>query len=108
MPQAIVTARFVEWFWTLSAEQQEELAVEVEVLERGGVRVAGMARSRYGIREMTVDHRDGQFVVLYAISENGDPVLLVGADRPPDRTTASALVSEAEQAWENYLKDPES
>ena len=81
------TNEFVDWYSTLSEEEQDEMTARVEVLEAGGPglgrpMVDQVHQSRHAhMKELRVP---GGLRVLFAFDPRRVAILLIGGDKSPD------------------------
>jgi hypothetical protein len=108
--EIIVTDEFVEWYGSLSLEEQLSVERYVTMLEDAGATLpfpysCGIKNSRYSaMRELRVQHAGRPYRVLYAFDPVRNAVLLVGGEKTGDDRWYATAIKLAEKLWEEYLE----
>lgn len=108
--EIIVTDEFVEWYGSLSLEEQLSVERYVTMLEDAGATLpfpysSGIKNSRYSaMRELRVQHAGRPYRVLYAFDPVRNAVLRVGGEKTGDDRWYATAIKLAEKLWEEYLE----
>ena len=108
----VTTAAFRSWWSSLSLDAKAAVAHDIEVLRRIGPtlgrphadHVHGSRHSN--LKELRTRHRSRQWRVLFAFDSNRRGVLLSGAAKTSDKRAFSALMSHAEELFDQHLQTP--
>lgn len=103
------TDEFGRWWEALSADEQESVAVAVELLEARGPHLpypysSDVRTSRYGqMRELRMQHAGRPIRVLYAFDPRRVAVLLLGGDKTGHDRWYETMVPRADALLEEHL-----
>jgi len=107
------TDEFERWWNNLTEEEQDSVAVAVELLEERGPELrhphsSGVESSRHGrMRELRVQHAGRPFRVLYAFDPRRVAILLIGGDKTGDDRWYETFVPVADGLYDEHLKQLE-
>lgn len=110
MAEVVVTDEFRGWYEDLSIDEQESVFRVVILLEGRGVSLgfpysSAIQGSRYGMRELRIQHQGRPYRVLYAFDLERQAVLLLGGDKTGHDRFYEEYVPKAEVIWERYLAE---
>lgn len=104
------TDEFEQWWNSLSEEEQDSVAVAVELLEARGPELphpysSKVARSRHGhMRELRIQHAGRPYRVLYAFDPRRVAILLIGGDKTGDDRWYERVVPLADRLYDGHLR----
>lgn len=104
------TDEFEQWWNGLSEEEQDSVAVAVELLEERGPELrhphsSGVQSSRHGrMRELRVQHTGRPFRVLYAFDPRRVAILLIGGDKTGDDRWYEKFVPVADGLYDQHMR----
>ena len=105
-----VTDEWLEWFEALPAEQQDEVAAVVGLLEAKGPHLpfpysSGVATSRYShMRELRMQVHGRPFRTLYAFDPRRVAILLIAGDKTGDDRWYDVFVPKADSLYDEHLE----
>lgn len=110
MVEIVVTDEFRAWYEDLSIDEQESVFRVVTLLQGRGVSLgfpysSAIQGSRYGMRELRIQHQGRPYRVLYAFDVERQAVLLLGGDKTGNDRFYEEYVPKAEVIWERYLAE---
>src|SRR5260221_9672705 len=102
MVEVVGTYEFAEWFDELDADDQDDVARLVDMLEVAGVTLpfpysSAIEGSRYALRELRIKSRGKQIRVFYAFDPSRQAVLLLGGDKTGDDRFYETFIPKAER-----------
>ena len=103
------TAEFGAWWDSLSLEEQESLAVSVELLRAKGPALryphsSGVAKSKHGhMRELRTQHSGRRWRTLYAFDQRRCAILLIGGDKTGNDRWYDVYVPVADRLYNEHL-----
>jgi hypothetical protein len=108
--EVIACDEFTDWYQSLDDADSAAVYEAVGWLEACGValgypRSSAIRGSRYALRELRIQSQGRPLRVLYAFDPDRQAVLLLGADKTGDDRFYKWAVPQAEQRWEDYLKE---
>ena len=108
--EVIYTDELEHWYRQLTADEQEDLAVVVQLLENFGIQLAhphssALKGTRHPLRELRPKRGYSPLRVAYAFDPRRDAVLLLGGDKRKDARLYPKLISQAQTIWEKYLAE---
>lgn len=104
------TDEFERWWNGLTEEEQDSVAVGVELLEERGPELrhphsSGVESSRHArMRELRVQHAGRPFRVLYAFDPRRVAILLLGGDKTGDNRWYEKFVPLADGLYDQHLR----
>lgn len=104
------TDEFGEWWERLSAEEQESVAVSVQLLEERGPSLgfphsSGINGSRHGhMRELRTQHEGRPYRTLYAFDPRRSAILLIGGDKTDDDRWYDINVPLSDRLYDEHLE----
>ncbi len=106
------TNEFGEWFDELTADEQEDGAYVVRLLEQDGLGLrhpysSALAASKYAFRELRPKKGASPLRVIYAFDPRRDAVLILGGDKGSDAKFYRRIIKRAETIWKDYLAEQE-
>ena len=107
------TDEFERWWDRLTEEEQDSVAVAIELLEERGPDLrqphsSGVESSRHGrMRELRVQHAGRPFRVLYAFDPRRVAILLIGGDKTGDDRWYEKFVPLADGLYDEHLRQLE-
>ena len=113
MADVLFTDEFETWWGSLTAEEQESVAHDVNILRDQGValrfpRSSGISFSKHpNMRELRIQHQGRPFRVLYAFDPNRAAVLLIGGDKTGKNRWYETFVPVADRLYDEHLADLE-
>jgi hypothetical protein len=101
MVEVVGTDEFADWFDELDADDQDDVARLVDMLEVAGVTLpfpysSAIEGSRFALRELRVRSRGKQIRVFYAFDPSRQAVLLLGGDKTGDDRFYETFIPKAE------------
>lgn len=105
-----VTDEWLEWFSALSAEEQEELAASIGLLEAKGPHLpfpysSGVTTSRHSrMRELRSQVKGRPFRTLYAFDPRRVAILLIAGDKTGDDRWYEVFVPRADHLYDEHLR----
>ena len=111
MIDVLFADEFETWWSSLTAEEQESIAHDVNILREQGVnlgfpRCSGISSSRHRhMRELRIQHRGHAFRVLYAFDPNRAAVLLIGGDKTGNDRWYEIFIPIADRLYDEYLAE---
>ena len=108
MVEVIFTYEFESWWNDLTAEQQEDVAVVVDILEVQGVTLgyphsSAIKDSRFPLREIRVQSAGRPIRVFYAFDPRQRAALLIGGDKTGQDRFYEEMIPKAEAIWKEYI-----
>ncbi len=104
------TDEFGDWWESLSAEEQESIAVTVKLLEERGPSLgfphsSAINGSRHGhMRELRTQHNGRPIRTLYAFDPRRSAILLFGGDKTGDNRWYEINVPLADRLYDEHLE----
>ncbi len=104
------TDEFGDWWESLSADEQESVAVSVRLLEERGPSLgfphsSGINGSRHGhMRELRTQHDGHPYRTLYAFDPRRSAILLIGGDKTGDGRWYETNVPLADRLYDEHLE----
>ena len=104
------TDEFGDWWESLSADEQESVAVSVRLLEERGPshgfpHSSGINGSRHGhMRELRTQHEGSPYRTLYAFDPRRSAILLIGGDKTGDGRWYETNVPLADRLYDEHLE----
>jgi hypothetical protein len=105
-----VTDEWLAWFEGLSAEEQEELAASIGLLEAKGPHLpfpysSGVTSSRHShMRELRTQVHGRPFRTLYAFDPRRVAILLIAGDKTGDDRWYDVHVPQADDLYDEHLE----
>ena len=105
-----VTDEWLEWFEALTAEEQEEIAATIGLLENGGPHLpfpysSGVASSRHShMRELRAQVHGRPYRTLYAFDPRRIAILLIAGDKTGDNRWYDVFVPRADDLYDEHLR----
>lgn len=105
-----VTDEWLEWFEALSAEEQDEVAAVIGLLEVKGPHLpfpysSGVTTSRHShMRELRTQVRGRPLRTLYAFDPRRVAILLIAGDKTGDDRWYDVFVPKADRLYDEHLK----
>lgn len=105
-----VTNEWLAWFEELSAEEQEELAASIGLLEAKGPHLpfpysSGVTSSRHShMRELRTQVHGRPFRTLYAFDPRRVAILLIAGDKTGDDRWYEVNVPRADDLYDEHLE----
>jgi hypothetical protein len=104
-----VTDEWLAWFEGLSAEEQEELAVSIGLLEAKGPHLpfhsSGVTSSPHShMRELRTQVHGRPFRTLYAFDPRRVAILLIAGDKTGDDRWYDVHVPQADDLYDEHLE----
>ena len=105
------TDEFGAWWTDLSADEQEDVAASVGLLERRGPNLghpfsSAIRSSRHGnMRELRVQHAGRPYRVLYAFDPRRTAILLIGGDKTGNDRWYEENVPRADRLYDDHLEE---
>ena len=105
-----VTDERLEWFDTLSVEEQEEIAATIGLLENRGPHLpfpysSGVASSRHShMRELRTQVQGHPYRTLYAFDPRRVAILLIAGDKTGDNRWYEVFIPRADSLYDEHLK----
>ncbi len=105
-----VTDEWLEWFSELSAEEQEEIAASIGLLEAKGPHLpfpysSGVSTSRHSrMRELRSQVKGRPFRTLYAFDPRRVAILLIAGDKTGDDRWYEVFVPRADDLYDEHLR----
>lgn len=109
--EVLFTDEFEIWWNSLTLEEQESVAHDVNILRQQGTalrfpRSSGIAQSKHShMRELRIQHHGRPFRVLYAFNPERAAVLLIGGDKTGNTRWYEIFVPIADRLYDEHLKD---
>jgi len=104
------TDEFEKWWRTLSEDEQDAVAVKVELLERHGpalsrphADVVHSSRHQH-MKELRIQHGGRPYRVLFAFDPRRTAILLVGGDKTGNDRWYEEFVPLADRLYEEHLE----
>lgn len=113
MVEVLYTDEFEGWWNSLTAEEQETVDHDVNILREKGValsfpRSSGISSSKHRhMRELRIQHQGRPFRVLYAFDPNRAALLLIGGDKTGNDRWYEIFVPIADRLYDQHLKELE-
>lgn len=107
------TDEFGDWWESLTAEEQESIAVSVHLLEDRGPSLgfphsSAINGSRHGhMRELRTQHNGRPIRTLYAFDPRRSAILLIGGDKTGDNRWCETNVPLADRLYDEHLEQLE-
>ncbi len=107
--EVVATPEWAQWWSSLTAPQQDEVASAVGLLRRRGPTLpfpysSGIRGSRLGhLRELRVQAKGVPLRTLYAFDPRRVAVLLVGGDKSGGRRWYARSIAQAERLYGEHL-----
>jgi len=107
------TDEFGGWWESLTAEEQESIAVSVRLLEDRGPSLgfphsSAINGSRHGhMRELRTQHNGRPIRTLYAFDPRRSAILLIGGDKTGDNRWYEINVPLADRLYDEHLEQLE-
>ncbi len=107
------TDEFGDWWESLTAEEQESIAVSVCLLEDRGPSLgfphsSAINGSRHGhMRELRTQHNGRPIRTLYAFDPRRSAILLIGGDKTGDNRWYEINVPLADRLYDEHLEQLE-
>ncbi|MNF93889.1 hypothetical protein D3C84_765800 [compost metagenome] len=104
------TDEFGGWWETLTADEQESVAVSVRLLEERGPALgfphsSGINGSRHShMRELRTQHDGHPLRTLYAFDPRRSAILLIGGDKTGDNRWYDVNVPVADRLYDQHLE----
>jgi hypothetical protein len=104
------TDDFARWWEGLTADEQEDVAAKVLLLQRFGPALKRphadvIAGSRHpNMKELIVQHRGHPYRVLYAFDPRRCAILLIGGDKTGDTRWYDTFVPIADRLYTEHLE----
>ncbi|MFO2006254.1 addiction module toxin RelE [Pseudomonas sp. o96-267] len=104
------TDEFGDWWESLSADEQESVAVSVRLLEERGPSLgfphsSGINGSRHGhMRELRTQHVGRPYRTLYAFDPRRSAILLIGGSKAGDDRWYEINVPLADRLYDEHLE----
>jgi hypothetical protein len=105
-----VTDEWREWFDTLSADEQEEVAATIGLLERHGPHLpfpysSGVTSSRHSrMRELGTQVHGRPYRTHYAFDPRRVAILLIAGDKTGDDRWYEVFVPRADDLYDEHLR----
>ncbi len=105
-----VTDEWLAWFGELTADEQDEVAASIGLLEAKGPHLpfpysSGVTRSRHShMRELRSQVRGRPFRTLYAFDPRRVAILLIAGDKTGDDRWYDIYVPKADDLYDEHLK----
>ncbi len=105
-----VTDEWLEWFETLTAEEQEEIAATIGLLENRGPQLpfpysSGVASSRHShMRELRTQVHGRPYRTLYAFDPRRVAILLIAGDKTGDDRWYDVFVPRADDLYDEHVR----
>ena len=105
-----VTDEWLEWFNQLTAEEQEEIAAAIGLLENRGPQLpfpysSGVSSSRHShMRELRTQVRGRPYRTLYAFDPRRVAILLIAGDKTGDDRWYDVFVPRADDLYDEHLE----
>lgn len=107
------TDEFGDWWESLTADEQESIAVSVHLLEDRGPSLgfphsSAINGSRHGhMRELRTQHNGRPIRTLYAFDPRRSAILLIGGDKTGDNRWYEINVPLADRLYDEHLEQLE-
>lgn len=107
------TDEFGDWWESLTAEEQESIAISVRLLEDRGPALgfphsSAINGSRHGhMRELRTQHNGRPIRTLYAFDPRRSAILLIGGDKTGDNRWYEINVPLADRLYDEHLEQLE-
>ena len=104
------TDEFLEWWNTLSIDEQDAVAVSVTLLEEKGPTLeyphsSGVIGSKHNhMRELRTQHAGRPLRTVYAFDPRRTAILLIGGDKTGDNRWYETYIPIADRLYDEYLK----
>jgi hypothetical protein len=104
-----VTDEWLEWFNQLTAEEQDEIAAAIGLLENRGPQLpfpysSGVSSSRHShMRELRTQVHGRPFRTLYAFDPRRVAILLIAGDKTGDDRWYDVFVPKADDLYDEHL-----
>lgn len=105
-----VTDEWLEWFNQLTAEEQDEIAAAIGLLENRGPQLpfpysSGVSSSRHShMRELRTQVHGRPFRTLYAFDPRRVAILLIAGDKTGDDRWYDVFVPKADDLYDEHLE----
>ena len=105
-----VTDEWLEWFNQLTAEEQDEIAAAIGLLENRGPQLpfpysSGVSSSRHShMRELRTQVHGRPFRTLYALDPRRVAILLIAGDKTGDDRWYDVFVPQADDLYDEHLE----
>lgn len=105
-----ITDEWGAWFDALSAEEQEEIAATIGLLEKHGPHLpfpysSGVASSRHSrMRELRTQVHGRPYRTLYAFDPRRVAILLIAGDKTGDDRWYDVFVPQADDLYDEHLR----
>lgn len=105
------TDEFGEWWYGLTAEEQDSVTSIVGLLEDlgphlGSPHSSGIYGSRHHhMRELRIQHAGRPYRVLYAFDPRRMAILLIGGDKTGDDRWYSRMIPFADTLYDQHLRE---
>lgn len=105
------TDEFEDWWRELSENEQDSVAVKVQLLEQLGPQLpfphsSGIQGSRHShMRELRIQHQGDPYRVLYAFDPRRVAILLIGGCKTGDDRWYESLVPIADDLYDEHLRE---
>jgi len=105
-----VTDEWLEWFNQLTAEEQDEIAAAIGLLENRGPQLpfpysSGVSSSRHShMRELRTQVHGRPFRALYAFDPRRVAILLIAGDKTGDDRWYDVFVPKADDLYDEHLE----
>ena len=110
MVEVFNTDEFGDWFGELTANEQEDVAYVVRLLEQDGLGLghpysSALEGTKYAFRELRPKKGRSPLRVIYAFDPQRDAVLIIGGDKGGDAKFYRRIIKRAEAIWKDYLAE---
>lgn len=105
-----VTDEWLEWFNQLTAEEQDEIAAAIGLLENRGRQLpfpysSGVSSARHShMRELRTQVHGRPFRTLYAFDPRRVAILLIAGDKTGDDRWYDVFVPKADDLYDEHLE----
>ncbi len=109
--EIIVTDVFLDWYSSLTAEQQFPVKRVVSLLEEFGLTLpfpysSSLRGTRYPLRELRTQAEGEPYRILYVFDPKRQAVLLLGGNKIGQGSRwYEGAIRQAEALWEEYRRD---
>lgn len=113
MIEVLFTNEFEAWWDSLTADEQESVTHDVNILREIGValgfpRCSGISSSKHRhMRELRIQHQGRPFRVLYAFDPSRAAVLSIGGDKTGEGRWYEIFVPIADRIYDAHLAEME-
>lgn len=105
------TDEFESWWNSLNEDEQQSVAVYIEMLRQAGTSLpfpysSGLRGSRHShMRELRAQHQGRPYRVLYAFDPLRSAILLTGGDKTGNNRWYETFVPVADRLYDEYLEE---